>query len=253
MLLRLKRFIRRLMAMTPFEIRRKMPVISLEPLDLILASYDARGQEITLLQVGACDGTYNDPIRHHVIKGSTRAILIEPNPLAFARLEKTYAGLPNVTLIQTAIGEQDGDATLYRVKKTDKTGSEVDWTLQIASFYLAHLERHGIEPDQIERITVPCRSLSSLVADLGLTKVDLLQIDAEGFDAEVVRMALKMSMPPDCINFEHVHLRTEDRQPLFDLLKANGYLLSYDVWNILAVQMPLLEELKRGKTYGWQA
>ena len=152
-----------------------------------------------------------------------------------------------MTLIQAAIGERDGTANLYRVKKNDRMASQVDWNLLFASFYREHLERHGIKPDQIEQITVPCRSLSSLVAELGLTKIDLLQVDTEGFDAEVVRMALKLPMRPDCINFEHVHLRMADRQPIFDLLEAKGYLLSYDVWNILAVQKPMLEEVKRGK------
>ena len=90
---------------------------------------------------------------------------------------------------------------------------------------------------------MPCRSLPSLVAELGLTRIDLLQIDAEGFDAAVVRMALKMPVRPGCINFEHLHLSKADRQPLFDLLKANGYLLGYDDWNILAVQTPLLERV----------
>jgi FkbM family methyltransferase len=230
------------MELTPFEIRRRLPVVTLDPLDLLLATYEARAEKITLLQVGACDGINNDPIHDHVIKGSTRAILIEPNPFAFARLEKTYAGLPSVTLIQTAIGERDGEANLYRLKKTGKLDSEVDWSLQFASFSRAHLVHLGIKPDQIERITVPCRSLSSLVAELGLTKINLLQIDTEGFDATVVRMALKLLIRPDCINFEHAHLRMEDRQPLFDLLKANGYLLGYDAWNILALQVPLLGE-----------
>jgi FkbM family methyltransferase len=242
---RLKRLFRQLMAMTPFEIRSRLPVATLEPLNLVLDKYDAHGENITILQVGACDGATNDPIRHHVAKGSTHAILIEPNPFAFARLQKTYAGLPNVTLMQTAIGEQDGEAHLYRLKRTDKMDSEVDLTLQIASFYRKHLERHGKKPHEIERITVPCRSLSSLVAELGLTKIDLLQIDAEGFDAAVVRMALKMPVRPDCINFEHIHLCRADRQPLFDLLKANGYLLGYDAWNILALKMPMLEEVKK--------
>lgn len=247
MLVPFKRILRHLMALTPFEIHRRLPVVTLDPLDLLLASYEARVEKITILQVGACDGANRDPIHHHVIKGSTRAILIEPNPFAYARLEETYAGLPNVTLIQTAIGERDGTANLYRVKKTDKMASQVDWNLLFASFNREHLERHGIKPDQIEQITVPCRSLSSLVAELGLTKIDILQVDAEGFDAAVVRMALKLPTRPDCINFEHVHLRMADRQPIFDLLEAKGYLLSYDVWNILAVQKPLLEEVKRGK------
>jgi FkbM family methyltransferase len=236
------------MAMTPFEIRRSLPVATLEPLNLVLNGYDARKDELIILQVGACDGITNDPIRYHVAKGSTRAILIEPNPFAFARLQKTYEGLSNVTLIQTAIGERDGEAHLYRIKKTDKADSEIDFALQVASFYRKHLERHDRKPHEIERITVPCRSLASLVAELGLTKIDLLQIDAEGFDAAVVRMALNMSVRPDCINFEHIHLKRADRQPLFDLLKAKGYLLGYDAWNILALQMPLLEEAKKSKT-----
>jgi FkbM family methyltransferase len=246
---RIKPFFRklflRLVALTPFQIHRCLPVVTLEPLALVLASYDARGETITILQIGACDGINNDPIHHHVVKGHTRAILVEPNPFAFARLQKTYAGLSNITFIQSAIGEKDGEAHLYRVKKTDKTDSEVDLTLQIASFYRKHLEQtQGKSPDQIERITVPCRSLSSLVVELGLTKIDLLQIDTEGFDASVVRMALKMPVRPACIHFEHAHLRTADRKPLFDLLKAHGYLLAYGAWNILALQMPLLKEIE---------
>jgi len=247
-----KRVLRHLMTLTPFEIRRRLPVVTLDPLDLLLASYEARGETTTILQVGACDGANRDPIHHYVIRGSTRAILIEPNPLAYARLEKTYAGLRNVTLIQAAIGERDGTANLYRVKNIDQMASQVDWSLLFASFYREHLERHGIQPDQIEQITVPCRSLSSLVVELGLTKIDLLQVDTEGFDATVVRMALNLPKQPDCINFEHVHLRTADRQPLFHLLNTNGYLLSHDAWNILAMQKPLLEDMKTGKAWTLQ-
>ena len=176
-------------------------------------------------------------------RDSTRTILIEPNPFAFARLQKTYAGMPNVALIQTAIADHDGETQLYRVRNTGKSDSEVDLSLQVASFYKKHLEHHGRKAHEIEQITVPCRSLPSLVAELGLTRIDLLQIDVEGFDAAVVRMALKMPVRPDCINFEHLHLSKADRQPLFDLLKANGYLLGYDDWNILAVQTPLLERV----------
>jgi FkbM family methyltransferase len=231
----------RWMAKSPFEIRRRLPAITLEPLELMLQNLSAREKTITIVQVGACDGATNDPIRDQVANDSTRAILIEPNPFAFARLQMAYAERPNVTLIQAAIGESDGEVHLYRVKKTEKTNSEVDPTLQIASFYKEHLERHGKKDHEIERITVPCRSLSSLVAELALTKINLLQIDAEGFDAAVVRMALKLPVRPDCINFEHVHLAARDRQPLFDLLEENGYLLGYDAWNILALQKTSLE------------
>jgi FkbM family methyltransferase len=237
---RIRLFFERLMTKTPFEIRRRLPAITLDPLDLVLQRYDLRGAKMTIVQVGACDGATNDPIRHLVAKGTTRAILIEPNPFAFARLQKTYAGLSNVTLVQAAIGEQDGEAYLYRVRNTGNGDAEVDLSLQIASFYREHLEQHGRKAHEIERITVPCRSLGSLLAELGLTRIDLLQVDAEGFDAAVVRMALNLPVRPDCINFEHTHLKGADRQPLFELLKANGYLLNYDAWNILAMQSSAL-------------
>ena len=42
MLLLFKRILRHLMALTPFEIHRRLPVITLDPLDLLLASYEAR-------------------------------------------------------------------------------------------------------------------------------------------------------------------------------------------------------------------
>lgn len=239
---RLKLFCERWMTKSPFEIRRRLPIITLEPLDLVLGNFSAREKPLTIVQVGACDGATNDPVHYQVVKSSTRAILIEPNPYAFARLQNAYADRPNITLIQAAVGETDGEAYFYRVKQTEKTDSEIDLTLQIASFYKEHLERHGKKAHEIERITVACRSLSSLVTELGLTKIDLLQIDAEGFDATVVRMALKLPVRPDCINFEHVHLIAQDRQPLFDLLKENGYALSYDTWNILALQKAAFQQ-----------
>jgi FkbM family methyltransferase len=251
----LRRLIRRKIAKAPLEIRRWLPVVTLEPLNLVLSNYEARKKVTTIVQVGACDGATNDPVRHYLAKGMARGILIEPNPLAFERLQRNYANFDNVTLIQAAIGEEDGVAHLYRFKKTDKALSEVDLTLQIASFYREHLENHSRKGEEIERITVPCRSLSSLIAELGVNQIDLLQIDAEGFDATVVRMALKMQVRPSCINFEHRHLKPDDRKPLFDSLAEGGYLLGYDEWNLLALQKDVLEgnEGRVRPFPGWEA
>src|ERR1035441_5210930 len=78
--------------LAPFDVCWRLPIVTLAPVDLLLASYEARGDAITILQIGACDGVTNDPIHRHVEKGLNRAVLVEPNPLAFARLQKTYAG-----------------------------------------------------------------------------------------------------------------------------------------------------------------
>jgi FkbM family methyltransferase len=244
---RVEKFVQSLMKVTPFQLRRRLPTATLEPLQLILALYKARGKETNIVQVGAWDGVSFDPIHDYVAEGQCRAILIEPNPTSFARLQKTYAGVPNLTLLQVAVGLQDGEAHLFRSKRFVETDLDQGLTPGIASFDPRHLIRHGEKAKDIERISVPCRCLSSLVADFNFPMIDLLQIDAEGFDAEVVRMALRLPELPACIHFEHKHLKKADRQSLFESLEANQYRLGYDAWNILAVQAPLMERLK----YNW--
>ena len=239
MLSQLKKLIRKALAARSLELRKTMPAVTLEPLKLALALYSARGKGITILQAGAGDGISHDPIYRYLERISSRAILVEPNPLAFERLKKAYAGQAKVTLVQAAIGERDGEAHLYRVKSTGQPDVE---EVLITSFYREHLEHYGIGPERIERITVPCRTLSSLLAEQGLDTVDLLQIDVEGYDAAIVRMALDMRVLPGCIGFEHFHLTRPDRMPLFDLLQSRGYLVCYDDWNILALSGPLLEQ-----------
>ena len=86
---------------------------------------------------------------------STRTILIEPNPFAFARLQKTYAGMPNVALIQTAIADHDGEAQLYRVRNTGKSDSEVDLSLQVASFYKNTLSITAGRPTRLSKSPCP--------------------------------------------------------------------------------------------------
>jgi len=210
----------------------------------LLTTSWAREECLNIIQVGACDGTSSDPIHRYLKAGTSRAILIEPNPLAFQRLERAYRGVPGVTLMQAALGERDGEATLYRVKKSDNAASEIDWSLQFASFSRAHVKRHGVRDDEMEAITVPCRTLSSVMKEHGMSKIDLLQIDAEGFDAAIVRAALKLPLLPKCINFEHSHLPLFERNPLYHSLKSNEYLLCYDSWDILAVQENLVDQMR---------
>jgi FkbM family methyltransferase len=244
MLKGIKSLLVQLMALTPYNVRRRLPLITLDPLDLLLASYWAREESLNIVQVGACDGSTSDPIYQYVKAGSARAILVEPNPFAFERLRRAYAGVPGVTLIQAAIGDRDGEATFYRARQSGKTESEIDWSLQFASLSRAHVKLCGVKDEQIEAITVPCLVLPSLVRQQGMESIDLLQIDAEAFDVSIVRMALQLPVLPGCVNFEHACLPLLERNPLYDSLKADGYLLGYDSWNILAVQTSLLDRMR---------
>jgi FkbM family methyltransferase len=207
---------------------------------LALAYYLRRGGEPTFVQIGACDGESGDPVHRFVKTGKLRAFVIEPIEESFVRLRMAYSGISNVTAIKAAIGHADGDLTLFKVKEG---GRSVDsyWSRQLASFDRAHLVRHGVIDEEIEAVSVPCLTLQSLMKKYGIGAIDVLQVDTEGFDAEVVTMALELPQPPDCIYFENVHLNPIVMDKLFGKLSERGYRWTHDKWNTLAVNKRLID------------
>jgi len=82
-----------------------------------------------------------------------------------------------------------------------------------------------------------------LLAKSGLERIDILQIDTEGFDAEVIGMALALDVPPACINFENLHMSLEVKAGLYDLLTRSGYVYSHDKFNSMALHCRLTSDL----------
>src|SRR5262245_9718850 len=75
-----------------------------------------RGDQFTVVQVGANDGEQYDPIGELVKLRGWRLVAVEPEPGAFARLVAHYAPYSNVHCVQCAIGSDDGQAILYTLR-----------------------------------------------------------------------------------------------------------------------------------------
>jgi len=58
---------------------------------------------------------------------------------------------------------------------------------------------------------------------VGIDRVDLLQVDVEGYDAEVVRMFDFDRWRPSIVNFEHTHLSPRDHESAMRHLVSHGY------------------------------
>jgi FkbM family methyltransferase len=216
------------------QLRRAVPPATFCSMQLALAYQLARGNGGTLVQVGACDGTSGDPISQFVRRGVMRAILVEPVEAHFRELEKTYAGVAGVSLVQVAIAHQDGVATMYRARKAGRWEAD-EWVGQVTSFDPRHLTKHGVQPAEIEAIDVPAVSLDTLLRQFDIDQLDFLQIDAEGFDAEVVKMALALPQTPNVINFERVHLTVAGLKEVFGLLESHGYSWVHNSFDTLAL------------------
>lgn len=229
-----RKLVRTALRKTPYEISRRLPPANLELGALGLALAEQRRPALRLLQVGACDGREGDPLHTRLLAGDIRAVVVEPVPDSFDRLSRVYADSPNVKPLRAAVSKRDGVATIHRVRNEGRWKDSIHAPLW-ASFDPTHLVKLGVSHDEIEAVEVPALSLQTIVREQMEEEVDFLMVDTEGFDAEVVRMALELESPPLAICFEYVHLGDADRRSLFESLGRAGYRWAHDAMNTLAL------------------
>ncbi len=219
------------------EVRRKPPVLVRSPhqltvtLDLLSAHYLSRhpGRPLSIVQVGAFDGQANDPIIGLLNTIPSTGVLVEPHPVHFRALEERHRGREGVQVFNVAISDENDRRPLYVLKPVP---GMPDWARQISSFHRQHLIDQqkfmpGVEvTDNIEAIEVETWTAAHLLEAGGAERIDLLQIDTEGYDLEVLRLFDIPSRRPAIIGYEHQHLSRRDRAAAADLLVASGYRLA---------------------------
>jgi len=214
-------------------------------LRMVLAG--GRCSDFTFVQIGANDGVSNDPIRRFVLKYGFRGVLVEPQPDVFARLQRNYQGLSGVAFENAAIAGRDGEVQMYRFK----SGPDLPpWADGLASFskdmLLGNLQN---VQGEVEAFSVPTLSVRSLLRKHGLHHVDLFQIDAEGFDYEIIKMIDFSEIKPTIIHFEHGLLSEADCYECFRLLNRHGYKVTNNEANTVAYLEPEEQRLVGSKWY----
>jgi FkbM family methyltransferase len=188
---------------------------------------------LVFVQIGAFDGLANDPLHDLIVAHGWRGVLVEPQPRYFAQLQETYAGVDGLTFLNAAVAHEPGPKTLYTVR--EEPGLP-DWAPQIASFDRENVLGHAVKFPAIGAAMEEQRVDGITIADVfahAPGDVDLIQIDVEGFDAEVVRM-LDLATAPPIIRFEHKHLARADRDDCVARLVAAGYQVAFEYEDTLA-------------------
>ena len=152
------------------------------------------------------------------VKG--KLIVVEPVRSFYDELVKNYEGIPGVVFENVAISDHSGPATFYRLGVDPVAHGYPDWLSQLGSlkekritelwdqyeadkrlqdFYLAHRVQE----------TVQCITFPELISRHNLTKIDLLQIDVEGYELEILRTIDFGKFPTRFVNYECVLLHQE--------------------------------------------
>jgi FkbM family methyltransferase len=163
------------------------PDYNLEELDFLRAHTPPGG---VFVDVGANVGTYAMVLARHV-GASGKVIAIEPHPVTHARLafNRAASGFTWVALVAAAAGPSDGELMI----ETDGDN--------LGASHIVTGERPG------NAIKVPSLRLQRILVDAGVSHVDALKIDVEGYEDRVLTGFFKEAPPslwPRAVVIEHL-------------------------------------------------
>jgi FkbM family methyltransferase len=185
----------------------------------LLAVYERIHPGMQFIQVGGHDGVSWDPLRPHIEQGNWTGIIVEPNPDSFAKLTGLYRNSPNITCLQVAIAPEEGKRTLYFIPETE---APVDWAASIGTLVPDRGRIREFE-GRIHTIEVQGLPLTRVVQTHHIERLDLLQIDTEGYDYQVIRSLDFDLMRPRIIHWEERHLPHREREECLRFLSNQGY------------------------------
>jgi FkbM family methyltransferase len=158
-------------------------------------------KDFFFVQIGANDGVSYDPIYNLVTSEKVSGIVIEPIHDIFKKLKDNYNNHPQIKPLNLAIHRDKKEMKLYRVNPTNKEYPE--WTKGTPSFFKSHHKLSNILEEDIIEESVKCISFNELIEQFNIKKIDLLQIDTEGYDSEIIKMIDFEILNPSIISFEH--------------------------------------------------
>ncbi len=191
----------------------------------LVRTFQGNLEGLCFVQVGANDGQRIDPIQRYIMRYHWRGVMIEPVRESFDALQRRYAHSPGIQLVRAAVDTQEGLRKMYVISDTNR--ELPDFTRAISSFLREHvlsfasiapgLEKHIVEEE------VPCHTLSRILTEAGLDRVDLLQIDTEGWDDKILMQVDLEILRPALIQFESSHLDSERLAACMVHLRKHDY------------------------------
>lgn len=221
-----------------------------------LSAYSlSKSGDFTVIQIGANDGINNDPIHKFIKRDNWNGVLLEPQKYVFTEFtQKIYAKNAGINVLNAALGPEDGTLPMYKIGF-----SSTRWATGLSSFskdqvlkafdngiVAYNCKEYGetIPTDKSKWISqeeVRVISPESIIREFNIQKIDLLQIDAEGFDLEVIRIFDLKKYKPKVVVFENAGLSENDYQTALKILKQEGYTTKRFGDNNLAMKQPVNE------------
>ena len=232
-------------------------------LDKIKKNYAEKKAKTTLdslkegtffIQIGANDGQMCDPIHGRIVEHDWSGILIEPIKFYFDKLCSCYREQKGLFFENVFIGINSEPLDFYYIdpeiaETMDGDGPLNQWANGLGSFsrekIISSIQNNGFRGGEYRQnipkfmasicsMKVSPITINDLVRKYRVHKIDLLQIDAEGYDYKII-MSIDFNLwKPRIINFENTAFN-EEKKMCYKFLREKGYKLIEQDCDTLAI------------------
>ena len=137
-------------------------------------------------------------------------------------MRPNYENHSNIFFENSAISNENKLQYIYTVNQNQLANYDKHIS-GISSFKKKHLLKHGVKSKDIIKEKVNSLTLKEVLDKYNFTNLDLLVIDAEGYDGYIVNNYFKDCSFQPIIIFEYIHIETHIFEKLIKVLKSKKY------------------------------
>ena len=191
-------------------------------LNLILKKIFDNQKIKCLIQIGANDGSRFDELNIFIKKYKIKSVLVEPINEYFEDLKRNYKNFENVYFENSAItvGTKKKEIFVVNNKNLDDYDEHIKG---ISSFDKNHLIKHGVKSNHILKKKINCISILNLLKKYNISNLDILFIDAEGYDGDILIDFFSSSTQEPILIFEYIDIENKIFKDLVSILTNKKY------------------------------
>jgi FkbM family methyltransferase len=191
--------------------RTNVPKFEEQVLSLYLRSLGPSLRRVIVDVGGNSEANFSAPF---ALEG-WECLIVEPQPHCVERLRSTFAGLPNVRIVQKACSDRDGELKLYQGK--DGPGSEVSTLSEASDPWMNQVRSEAFS-------LVEVQTLTGLLEEHGTSeRIGVLKVDTESWDYLVLKGCDLHRFGPQVIVTEEYFWNIDQTIEKHLLLERNGY------------------------------
>ena len=172
-----------------------------------------------IIKIGANDGSIGDPISQLLIAyKDLKCVFVEPVPHLLARAKSIWGDSERFKYINNAINDGSQMNFYFVDSEAQKLQNISVDPEQIGSFELSHILKHegGRFAPFVKEILIQGMTLQELLKNYIDVGIDLIHVDAEGWDWKIISQLELEKFRPTWIIFEYIHLSLSERKAAVD-------------------------------------